>query len=108
MSDEPKFDLSIADERLKGLNKILLDIIGYELDQGNSIYWIETGGWSEVDLCITLARPFARGHLTEPLEFYRNEDPHYALTESYLHRSQRQAVEAPYELTTKEEINDLS
>ena len=35
MSDEPKFDLSIADERLKGLNKILLDIIGYELDQGN-------------------------------------------------------------------------
>ncbi len=96
MGKEPRFDLSAEDERLKDLQPQLGEIIANELAAGNSIDWIQVGGWSEIDLCVTLKFPFSQHYDLAGLQFYRNEDRHYPLNESYLAKTARQAVEAPY------------
>jgi hypothetical protein len=71
-------------------------ILRSELDLGNEIAEIQLGGWSKVDLIVSLRFPFRKDYQNEfkDAEFYRNTDTHYSLTESYT--AMREAVEAPY------------
>ena len=71
-------------------------ILRSELELGNEIAEIQLGGWSKVDIVVTLKFPFRKDYQKEfeNAEFYRNTDPHYSLTDSYTAR--REAVEAPY------------
>ena len=71
-------------------------ILRSELGLGNEIAEIQLGGWSEVDIVVSLKFPFRKDYQKEfeNAEFYRNTDTHYSLTDSYTAR--REAVEAPY------------
>ncbi|HEY8563186.1 MAG TPA: hypothetical protein VIL74_22605 [Pyrinomonadaceae bacterium] len=71
-------------------------ILGSELAAGNEIAEIQLGGWSEVDIVVTLKFPFRKDHREDFTDaaFYRNADAHYPLTDSYT--ANREAVEAPY------------
>jgi len=71
-------------------------ILRSELKLGNEIDVVQRGGWSKVDLIVSLKFPFRKDYQNEfkDAEFYRNADPHYSLTDSYTAR--REAVEAPY------------
>jgi hypothetical protein len=71
-------------------------ILRSELDAGNDIAGIQIGGWSEVDIVVSLKFPFRKDYREEfpNVAFYRNTDTHYSLTDSYSAR--REAVEAPY------------
>jgi hypothetical protein len=71
-------------------------ILRSELEFGNEIAEIQLGGWSEVDLIVSLKFPFRKDYKEEfkDAEFYRNTDTHYSLTDSYT--ANREAVEAPY------------
>ena len=71
-------------------------ILRSELDAGNEIAEIQLGGWSEVDIVVSLKIPFRRDYKEEfpNAAFYRNTDTHYSLTDSYT--ANREAVEAPY------------
>ena len=57
---------------------------------------IQLGGWSEVDIVVSLKLPFRKDYAPEfsNVTFCRNTDPHYSLTDSY--SENREAVEAPY------------
>jgi hypothetical protein len=67
-----------------------------ELNLGNEIAEIQLGGWSEVDLVVSLKFPFRKDYTEDftNVTFYRNTDTHYSLTDSYI--AGREAVEAPY------------
>ena len=67
-----------------------------ELDAGNEIAEIQIGGWSEVDVVVSLKFPFRKNYRDEfeTALFYRNTDTHYPLTDSYT--TNREAIEAPY------------
>jgi len=71
-------------------------ILRSELDLGNEIAEIQLGGWSKVDIVVSLKFPFHKDYRKEfeDAEFYRNTDTHYSLSDSYT--ANRQAVEAPY------------
>lgn len=71
-------------------------ILRSELDSGNEIAEIQLGGWSEVDLVVSLKFPFHKDYQKEfkTAEFYRNTDTHYSLSDSYT--ANREALEAPY------------
>jgi len=71
-------------------------ILRSELDAGNEIAEIQIGGWSEVDIVVSLKFPFRKDYREEfpNAAFYRNIDTHYPLTDSY--SANREAVEAPY------------
>ena len=71
-------------------------ILRSELAAGNEIAEIQLGGWSEVDIVVTLKYPFRKDYKEAftNIIFYRNTDTHYSLTDSYT--ANREAVEAPY------------
>lgn len=71
-------------------------ILRSELGSGNEIAEIQLGGWSEVDIVVSLKFPFGKDYQNEfqSVTFYRNTDAHYSLTDSYT--ANREAVEAPY------------
>jgi hypothetical protein len=71
-------------------------ILRAELGAGNEIAEIQLGGWSEVDIVVSLKFPFGKDYQSEfpNVTFYRNSDAHYPLTDSY--SANREAVEAPY------------
>lgn len=71
-------------------------ILSSELAAGNEISEIQLGGWSEVDIVVSLKFPFRKDYKEEfpNITFYRNTDTHYPLTDSY--SANREAVEAPY------------
>jgi len=81
---------------LPALQEPLDKILRAEIDSGNEIAEIQIGGWSLVDIVVTLKFPFRRNYADEfsNITFYRNTDTHYALTDSY--SANREAVEAPY------------
>jgi hypothetical protein len=71
-------------------------ILHSEINLGNEIAEIQIGGWSEVDIVVSLKYPFRKDYLNyfEDVTFYRNKDTHYSLTDSY--SANREAIEAPY------------
>ncbi len=73
-------------------------ILCSELELGNEIAEIERGGWSKVDLVVSLKFPFRKDYQNqfEGIEFYRNRDTHYSLSDSYTSAINRESVEAPY------------
>ena len=81
---------------LPDLKSPLDAILRSELDAGNEIAEIQIGGWSEVDIVVSLKFPFRKDYAEEfpNATFYRNTDTHYSLTDSY--SANREAVEAPY------------
>jgi len=78
------------------LHEPLNAILRSELESGNEIAAIQVGGWSEVDIVVSLKFPFRKDYQNEfpNAVFYRNTDTHYSLTDSY--SANREAVEAPY------------
>ena len=78
------------------LQSPLDEILHSEIELGNEIAEIQIGGWSEVDIVVSLKFPFRKDYQEEftNLTFYRNTDTHYSLTDSY--SANREAVEAPY------------
>jgi hypothetical protein len=83
-------------DELPVLREPLDTILRSELDSGNEIGEVELGGWSEVDIVVSLKFPFRKDYQSEfpNVTFYRNTDTHYSLTDSY--SANREAVEAPY------------
>lgn len=81
---------------LPALQAPLDAILRSEIALGNEIAEIQLGGWSEVDIVVSLKFPFRKDYQKEfkAAEFYRNTDTHYSLTDSYT--ANREAVEAPY------------
>ncbi len=81
---------------LPALQPPLDTILQSELELGNEIAEIKLGGWTEVDLVVSLKFPFRKDYREEfsPIVFHRNTDAHYSLTDSY--SANREAVEAPY------------
>lgn len=71
-------------------------ILCSELSSGNQIAEIQVGGWSEVDIVVSLKFPFGKDYREEfpSATFYHNTDAHYSLSDSY--SANREAVEAPY------------
>ena len=71
-------------------------ILRSELEAGNEIAETERGGWSKVDIVVSLKFPFRKDYQKEfpDVTFYRNTDSHYPLTDSYT--ANREAVDAPY------------
>lgn len=71
-------------------------ILRSEIESGNEIAEIQLGGWSKVDIVVSLKFPFRKDYSDEfeGVTFYRNTDTHYSLTDSYT--ANREAVEAPY------------
>ena len=71
-------------------------ILQRELDADNEIAEIQIGGWSEVEVVVSLKFPFRKDYQNDfpTVTFYRNTDTHYPLTDSYT--ANREAVEAPY------------
>ncbi len=86
----------MSEAELPVLKSPLDAILRSELESGNEIAEIQLGGWSEVDLVVSLKHPFRKDYQSEFTDavFYRNTDTHYSLTDSYTAR--REAVEAPY------------
>ncbi|GEM_PF-4503829 len=78
------------------LQSPLDEILRSEIELGNEIADVQIGGWSEVDIVISLKFPFRKDYQSEFADviFYRNTDTHYSLTDSY--SANREAVEAPY------------
>ncbi len=78
------------------LHEPLDAILRSELGSGNKIAEIQIGGWSEVDIVVSLKFPFGKDYQSEfpNITFHRNTDTHYSLTDSYT--ANREAVEAPY------------
>ena len=72
-------------------------ILRAELESGNEIAEVQRGGWSKVDIVVSLKIPFRKDYQKEfpDVTFYRNTDTHYSLTDSYT--ANREAVEAPYD-----------
>lgn len=86
----------MSEAELPVLQSPLDAILRSELALGNEIAEIQLGGWSEVDVVVSLKHPFRKDYQSEFTDavFYRNTDTHYSLTDSYTAR--REAVEAPY------------
>jgi len=86
----------MSEAELPVLQTPLDAILHSELELGNEITEIQLGGWSEVDIIVSLKYPFRKDYQSEFTEavFYRNTDTHYSLTDSYTVK--REAVEAPY------------
>lgn len=86
----------MSEDELPVLQSTLDAILRSELELGNEIAEIQLGGWSEVDVVVSLKYPFRKDYQSEFSDavFYRNTDAHYPLTDSYTAR--REAVEAPY------------
>jgi hypothetical protein len=78
------------------LHEPLTAILHAELDFGNQINEVQLGGWSEVDVVVSLKFPFHKDYREEfpDVTFHRNVDTHYSLSDSY--SINREAVEAPY------------
>lgn len=88
--------VSEANTEIPLLQSPLDVILRSELKLGNEIDTIQHGGWSKVDIIVTLKFSFRKDYRNEfeDAEFYRNADPHYSLTDSYT--ANRESVEAPY------------
>ncbi len=73
-------------------------ILRSELKLGNEISVVQHGGWSKVDIIVSLKFPFPQDYQNEfeGAEFYRNTDTHYPLSDSYISATNREAVEALY------------
>ena len=73
-------------------------ILRPELALGNEVSVIQRGGWSKVDIVVTLKFAFRKNYQNEfeDTEFYRNTDSHYPLTDSYTYAARRESLEAPY------------
>ena len=81
---------------LPALHEPLDAILHSELDLGNQIAEVQLGGWSEVDVVVSLKFPFHKDYREEfpYVVFHRNTDAHYSLSDSYT--ANREAVEAPF------------
>jgi hypothetical protein len=88
--------MSANSAELPTLQAPLDAILRSEIELGNEIAEIQLGGWSKVDLVVSLKFPFRKDYQKEAktAEFYRNTDAHYPLSDSYT--ANREAVEAPY------------
>ncbi|HVE55282.1 MAG TPA: hypothetical protein VNB22_00535 [Pyrinomonadaceae bacterium] len=88
--------MSASSAELPVLQPPLDAILRSEFELGNEIAEVQLGGWSEVDLVVSLKFPFRKDYQKEfeNAEFYRNTDTHYPLSDSYT--ANREAVEAPY------------
>ncbi len=86
----------MSEAELPVLKAPLDAILRSELKLGNEIAEIQLGGWSEVDVVVSLKLPFRKDYQSEFTDavFYRNTATHYSLTDSYT--ANREAVEAPY------------
>lgn len=80
------------------LREPLATILRSELNSGNEISVIQRGGWSKVDIVVSLKLPFRKDYQDkfEGAEFYRYIDTHYPLSESYPSANNRESIEAPY------------
>jgi hypothetical protein len=88
--------MNVHSDEIPVLQAPLDTILRSELDLGNEIAEIQLGGWSEVDIVVSLKFQLRKDYREEfpNVTFYRNTDPHYSLTDSY--SAKREAVEAPY------------
>lgn len=87
---------NISEDDLSGLCPAMQEILDQETSAGNEIERVDIGAWTEIDIAITLKRPFSSRYEIAGIVFYHNEDAHYPLTDSYAATNERQAIEAPY------------